>query len=114
MSQQNIHTNIWGGRDVTSALEVVQSFQATDDNYKKAVECLSDCIYSLFAMPTVKHPDSTALQRLITKPKKKYDEWQYYEKLATWNDCCTIVNRRLLFLDGHRALDHRPPQKTKH
>jgi len=27
--------------------------------------------------------------------KKKYDERHDYEKLATWVDCCTILNRRL-------------------
>jgi len=57
-----------------SALEVVQSIQVTADNCKKPLERLnafydndvlifSDCILSLFAIPTMKHPESASLQK---------------------------------------------------
>lgn len=58
------------------ALEVVQSFQITEENYEKALERLSsrydnnvrifhDCISNLFAFPQMKRPEASTLQRLI-------------------------------------------------
>ncbi|XP_036347309.1 uncharacterized protein LOC118756662, partial [Rhagoletis pomonella] len=58
------------------ALEVVQSFQITEDNYSKALERLDarydndvliflDCISSLFALPTMTQPEATTLQKLV-------------------------------------------------
>ncbi|KAL7723285.1 hypothetical protein ACLKA6_002730 [Drosophila palustris] len=58
------------------ALEVVQSFQITDENYEKALERLRsrydnnvrifhDCISNLFAFPQMKRPEASSLQSLI-------------------------------------------------
>jgi len=128
-----------------SVLEGVQSFQVTENNYKKALERL-DARYDndvlIFSDCISKHPSSSAFQRLIDnalairgsllftgsaeqvmngninyillskvehETETKNDETQDYEKLATWDDCCTILQ----ILEGHRPLDHSTTQNPK-
>jgi len=49
------------------------------------------------------------LSKVEHETETKNDETQDYEKLATWDDCCTILQ----ILEGHRPLDHSTTQNPK-